>query len=107
MFAVRSNGAALAGLFGPTRRRHPARSYASLADELADNDELRSLPELMANALGIEVEVNLEHDMDVVADDIGDDADHAANAVLRVPEEYMQATKRLLAARGMTSRAWR
>ena len=55
MLLERSNGAALAGLFGPKQKRRPARSYASLAEELADSDELKSLGEIMAGALGIEV----------------------------------------------------
>ena len=55
MLPVRSNGAVLASLLG-SRPKPVRRAYASLADELGDTDELKSIGEILASALGIEPE---------------------------------------------------
>ena len=105
MFAVRSNGAALAGLFGPKQKPRPAKSYATLAEALSDSDELKSLAEIMAHALGIEVTPHDEAEID--ADQ------HEArpyrlspDAVLSISPDVMEYTKALLQAHGWQSRAW-
>jgi hypothetical protein len=111
----RANGAVLASLLGPGRvvRRRPADSYSTLAEALSDSDELKSLGEIMAPALGIEVHDDDEHMLDRDVEELSDTVQHsrpyrfAPDAVLHVPEGLMEATKNLLQARGMRSRAWK
>ena len=113
MLLERSNGAALAGLFGPKQKRL-RHDYPTLAAALADSDELKSLGEIMAGALGIEVPHD-EADADS-ADDIEarpyersttSTRRFAPDAVTHVSPAVMQATVALLKSHGWSSRAWR
>jgi hypothetical protein len=106
MLPVRSNGAVLASLLG-SRPKPVRRAYASLAEELGDADELKSLGEIMAPALGIELKDSAAVPADEQMRDIDVDRDHLSpDAVLRVPHAVMEATKNLMRARGWNSRAW-
>ena len=86
IFNDRHPGASLTALLG--QRAGPAlrQDYATLAEALADTDELKSLGEILGHALGIEA----THEADA--------AGHAA--------AVMEATKDLLRAHGWHSRAW-